>query len=922
MSEELVKSVQDMLNEEKWTRAAISNYTKNQFIELATIIEQARERNCLDEVKAICDEHLAHTKNSIIALYFSGMIGLKKHTLDNSTLVTLVNIFIEQQNKQDIVVFLCESIRAEDENNKFALHTLVECYKNDDKKEEKKDELLKLYETIVQVDYEEAEIAKLLAEEFEKTDVEKSVKYYKKALSRFIAKRLFPQVKEIWSKLLEIIPEELDFFYTIQRKVTKNIGEDQARDLLQLLFEKYQAITESKEEKNQNWDICIEILKNILALDEKDIKAREAIVECYEKKYKNHSQLEIYIKSSDLKKNFRNVFDAINDFEKHIVFDVGNFVFHRSWGTGKITSIDNSKVDAELVINFGKIYREKTMKISMAIDALQPLSKNHIWVLKATKSKEALVKKIKEDKKWALKTIIKSFNNSCDFKQIKAELTPSLLAAEEWTSWSTGARKVLDSEPIFGVNPTDINMYTVRDRKITTEEKLANEFKAQKQFFPRIDILMRFFNEADTESEFFTEMFSYFTSYLKAFNSVNEQVVATYLVVQRVIKELPHLNPNFPYNFEQLFREIENPSEMYLELKDTKNTFLRKDFLENIKYIKEIKDYNGKTTNAAEIYIKLFPTVLQEELLNYLLDNGHKDMVTKLAITSFENYRDYRDAAIFFFRECQDKDWFKETNISFEKQMITLIRIMDIGYKEIENHYDTTRNKKIIGQIETLLFKSNVMLQYMLDNDENTVSRLYTLVNDVPGIDAMVKMTMRNRILEKYPEFKFYETEEKLVTPKGLIVTAKMYDIKKEKLEHIITVEVPANAKEIGDAIALGDLSENAEYKAARERQAQLNATATRLQDEIDRCQIFDPTTVTTARVSFGTTVYLETPEGTTEEYTILGPWESDPDNNIISYMSPLGNAIFNSKKGEKLSFVINEEKYNYIVKDIKIANI
>ena len=139
MSEELVKSVQDMLNEEKWTRAAISNYTKNQFIELATIIEQAREKNCLDEVKAICDEHLAHTKNSIIALYFSGMIGLKKHTLDNSTLVTLVNIFIEQQNKQDIVVFLCESIRAEDENNKFALHTLVECYKNDDKKEDKKE---------------------------------------------------------------------------------------------------------------------------------------------------------------------------------------------------------------------------------------------------------------------------------------------------------------------------------------------------------------------------------------------------------------------------------------------------------------------------------------------------------------------------------------------------------------------------------------------------------------------------------------------------------------------------------------------------------------------------------------------------------------------------------------------------------------
>ena len=114
MSEELVKSVQDMLNEEKWTRAAISNYTKNQFIELAILIEKAREANCLDEVKAICDEHLVHTKNSIIALYLAGMIGLKKHTLDNSALTTLVNIFIEQQNKQDIVVYLCESILGED----------------------------------------------------------------------------------------------------------------------------------------------------------------------------------------------------------------------------------------------------------------------------------------------------------------------------------------------------------------------------------------------------------------------------------------------------------------------------------------------------------------------------------------------------------------------------------------------------------------------------------------------------------------------------------------------------------------------------------------------------------------------------------------------------------------------------------------
>ncbi|HOS31291.1 MAG TPA: transcription elongation factor GreA, partial [Treponemataceae bacterium] len=157
---------------------------------------------------------------------------------------------------------------------------------------------------------------------------------------------------------------------------------------------------------------------------------------------------------------------------------------------------------------------------------------------------------------------------------------------------------------------------------------------------------------------------------------------------------------------------------------------------------------------------------------------------------------------------------------------------------------------------------------------------------------------------------------------KGLIVTSKMYESKKQQLDHITSVEIPANSKEIGEALALGDLRENAEYKAAKERQAQLNVMATRLQDEIERAQIFDPTTITTIRISFGTTVILQNNStGEKEEYTILGPWESDPDNKIISYMSPFGNAILNGKVSEKISFTINERDFEYTVVSIEAAS-
>ena len=136
-----------------------------------------------------------------------------------------------------------------------------------------------------------------------------------------------------------------------------------------------------------------------------------------------------------------------------------------------------------------------------------------------------------------------------------------------------------------------------------------------------------------------------------------------------------------------------------------------------------------------------------------------------------------------------------------------------------------------------------------------------------------------------------------------------------------MTEDIPANSKEIAFALSLGDLRENAEYKAAKEKQEILNSTITKLKNEIERAQLFDPSTVNISRISFGTVVTLiNESTGTDEVYTILGPWESDPNNKIISYLSPFGNSLMNRHIGEKFDFVINDEKVNYMVKEISAA--
>lgn len=898
---ELVQSVQDMLKEETWTRATISNYTQNNLKEFANIVEKAHSENCADEIYDICQEHLSHSKDSIIALYICGVLDLQKGSLDNSSLVTLVDIF-KNNHKEPIVTYLCESILEDDPNNKFALRTLAEGYRA-----EGNEKYWDLYAHIVKIDFEEADLARLLAEHYEEAgDVDLTISYYKKAILRYINNSNYNAIKEVWSKLIQYIPQEIDFFQLLRRKISKQMGDIRTTTLMQELYNWYKDNAPSKKEY---WDVAITILKQNLEVEPKDIWARKEIADCFRGKYKEHSHLEEYIRTSNLTQSYRNVFEAINDFEKHIAFDKGSYVFHRNWGVGRIRKLEGDT----LTINFGRIVGIKEMKLSMAVTALKPLAKDHIWVLKATMQKEDLIKSVKADKAETLKIIIRSFDNNCDFKRIKAELVPSILTPGEWTSWNSAAKKILETDSSFGVNPNDISMYTVRDGNISPEEKISNEFKAQKQFFARADLLVKFFESDDTDnsSELFAEMYSYFTGYLKNISKVNEQVLASYLLV----RSISAIDKQFAFpvkeTFAEIYNRIEDPKEIYLLLKDSKSTHFKEDFIRCIKLL----------PNWNEEYVKLFPIVLKEELLNDLIKEGHVEDVQKLVRTSFEAFKDFRETVLFFFKECQDKDWFNEAGVSYEKQLITLINIIELTFREINNHVNSTENKKINKNATDLLFKTDAIFNYMFANGEDAVKKMYTLIDDISDIDPSYKALARNKILEKYPDFKFRVSEEKKQQSVGLIVTAKKLAEKKAEVDEIQNVLIPKNAAEVADAKAKGDLKENQEYKSAKEEQHFLNLKLTNLQNELNRAVVFDPTTSTTAIISFGTVVSLKDNQtGNEETYTILGPWESDPDNNVISYMAPFGDAILNKKVGDVLQFTINEHKYDYTVKNISKA--
>ncbi len=891
MAEDILKDLSILLNEEKWTRATLNSYSINNFKELDRVLEKAKELEIENEVKELCDEHLKHTKNSIIALYLSGIIALSQRIVDDSNLIMLINIFSDN-HKWNVVEYLCNRILDYGEN-KFALRTLAESYENKNEEEKK----YEVWDRLIKVDYEEADIVKLLAEKKEmEGDIEGSIEYYKKAIHRFLNKKLFSNVKEIWEKLVEYAPDDIDFFFSIEKKIVKTLNRERAASLLKELVPYYK--------DNEDWDTAIDILKKILTYEPKNATARKEIIECFRKKYANHSQLEEYIKLSNLNQSWRNVHDAIADFEKHISFDAGNYVFHRSWGIGKIINVENDQI----TIDFAKKKNHK-MSLKMAVNALKILRKDHIWVLKSTMNREELKKKVKEDPSWALQIIIKSYDNVADMKKIKSELVPDILSTSEWNKWNSEARKILKTDPIFGNLPDKIDQFVVREKPITFEEKTYNKFKAEKNFFDRVQTIQDFLKHADPDSEYFGEMFSYFVSFLKTYTNVTEFVIASYLLVQRIISQYPFLNPHLEVNFKTLFDKIENIEEIFSRIDDSE---LKRDFLTSIK--RNVK-------NWPEIFSRLFIIQPSKFIVEELVNTKNWEIVKKLFTNIVDNYKEYREAFVWFTRYIIDEPWFEKLELSYEKILIALIHLLDITFREISNKKDVSFNRKLNKQIQDFLFKEEKLLNYILTADRESIGRLYTLVEDIKELDPSIKINIKHKIIEKYPDFRFYGQQEAEKISMGLLMTRESFERKQEELKHLIEVEIPANSKEIGIAMAKGDLRENAEYKAALERQEMLKTTVSKLQEDLQKAQIFNAEDLDTSRVSFGTKVRLKNLKtNQIEEYTILGPWESEPSKNIISYLSPLGSALWNRQKGEKLEFKINENDFHYLIEDIQAS--
>jgi transcription elongation factor GreA len=140
-----------------------------------------------------------------------------------------------------------------------------------------------------------------------------------------------------------------------------------------------------------------------------------------------------------------------------------------------------------------------------------------------------------------------------------------------------------------------------------------------------------------------------------------------------------------------------------------------------------------------------------------------------------------------------------------------------------------------------------------------------------------------------------------------------------EELKHLTYVERPKIVAQIERAREHGDLSENADYSAAKERQGFIEGRIQEINGKYARAQIIDPTTINSDKIVFGATVILEEQEsGQKITYQIVGGDEANIKNNKISITSPLARSMIGKKEGDEIEVNAPRGKINYSVVEIK----
>jgi transcription elongation factor GreA len=893
--EKVLEKITSLFKEELWGRIKPEDIGISRFKIIDDLFNSVIAEDIISDAIDMCRSHLKEHAMSVTAAYLIGIIGYHTGRIEDTVhFRKLIDLFQENQ-KWKVVERISEKILEYGEN-RVALKALATSLE----KFNRNKEAIPVWENLLKIDRFDAEVSKKLALAIIEDDPEKSIQYMKLSIEGFIKSSDYKEISILWNRLVSISWDDLNFFERIEKMLVEAKQFDLTATLLKSLLHKY------RDEENPNQSI--EILKKILHYTPDDNAARRDLIKLYDTKYGNHSQYQQFLKISRLN-NFKSpAKHAIQNFERNIVFDKGNFVFHRSWGVGVITDINSESI----VVDF-KSKNSHQMSIQMALQSLAPLSKEHIYVLEH-EDFEILKTMFKDDFRQFFEILIRSYDNSILVSDIKKEIVPKYIEEKSWSKWWSKARTEIKKDPIFAFSEKKKDLIFMRDKPVTFAEELLDTFTKAQSFSEKLGAAIEFVNNIETgEGESVSQYFiDYFINEAK--NSSQTRQILSYFILRSFSRYTDPKKLKLESIREKIIGFIKDSQDLPIISLKIGSYDYKKDFVNLIEESRE--DWPVVVSDILfETPIRIHKYIINNLIRahSYKVINGFIDR----AITGAK-----RSPEIFIWvsknllSRAWDYDWI---DYSKESLILTYFRIMN-ELKKIETKGNRLKNMTL----EFLFDNEGAVLKELVEqNGQQFVSKVYDLFSGLNYIEESHKNKFLAVIKLKYPDFKeaaqAKETEEWVVDAEKLIVTPE--GLERMNVEHarMINVDMVNLSQELKKASDVsGDVRENVEYNNLMEKQAILQMASNKLGDEIKKAEVLNISSVSTDAVNVGTKVEIEdVGKGDKNSYVILGPWDADYEKNILSYRSPIAKKLLGKKVGDEIAISIGDDEKKFKILSI-----
>ncbi len=207
----------------------------------------------------------------------------------------------------------------------------------------------------------------------------------------------------------------------------------------------------------------------------------------------------------------------------------------------------------------------------------------------------------------------------------------------------------------------------------------------------------------------------------------------------------------------------------------------------------------------------------------------------------------------------------------------------------------TTRLQSLLGDDKGLL--ADIVAEMGATEARNFARRLL----ECPVFADLDRKSLMARIIKAKPETGELVSGNHSRREEPLVVSWASLERKQAEMDDLLRNRIPQNTKDIAIARSYGDLRENFEYKSSKDMQKVLMRRKTELQKELDRARGTDFKNPDASAVNIGTIVTLVSETGEHAKHTVLGAWDSDPEKNIVSYLSEAGAALLHKKVGDRV---------------------